>query len=78
LTAVVETYAERLGLAFQIVDDLLVADGEVSLFETDTDRAEARQRALDLSHQATRALAPLGERAAHLRALAAYVVDRTE
>ena len=78
LTAIVETYAERLGLAFQIVDDLLVADGEVSLFETDTDQAEARQRALDLSHQATRALAPLGERAAHLRALAAYVVDRTE
>jgi geranylgeranyl pyrophosphate synthase len=78
LTALVETYAERLGLAFQIIDDLLVGDDEVSPFETDADRAEARQRALDLSSQAVRALAPLGERAAHLRTLAAYVVDRTE
>jgi geranylgeranyl diphosphate synthase type II len=78
LTALVETYAELLGLAFQIVDDLLVADDEVSPFETDADRTEARQRALDLSRQGIRALAPLGERATHLRALAAYIVDRNE
>jgi geranylgeranyl pyrophosphate synthase len=78
LTALVEAYAERLGLAFQIVDDLLVAADEVSPFETDDDRTEARQRALDLSHQAVSALAPIGDRAAHLRRLASYVVDRTE
>jgi geranylgeranyl diphosphate synthase type II len=78
LTALAEAYAECLGIAFQIVDDLLVAADEVSPFETDAERAEARQRALDLSHQAVRALAPLGERAGHLRTLATYVVERSE
>ncbi len=77
-TEIVASYAERVGLGFQIVDDLLDADTEVSPFQTVEDRTEARQRAEELRNQAIRALAPLGDRAAHLRELAAFAVNRSE
>jgi geranylgeranyl pyrophosphate synthase len=78
LTALLAAYAERVGLAFQIIDDLLVADGEASPFETSADRAEARQRAEDLRRQALRAIEPLGGRAAPFRDLAAFIIDRND
>jgi len=78
LTELLAAYAERLGVAFQIIDDLLLGDGEIPLFETAADRAEALQRAQDLRSQAIRAITPLGERAADFRALAAYVIERND
>lgn len=78
LTALVTSYAEPLGLAFQIIDDLLDADAEDTPFQTADERAEARQRADELRDQAVQAIGPLGERAAHFRELAAFVVSRNE
>ncbi len=80
-----------LGLAFQIADDLLdlTADTATLGKRAGKDAAagkatlpallgavEARRRAEALLDGALAALAPLGERAAALRALARYVLDR--
>jgi geranylgeranyl diphosphate synthase, type II len=84
-------YGEKLGLAFQIVDDLLDLQGdEQSLgkragkdphrgkltFPAVLGAEESRQRAERLIDEALEALAPLGERAAGLHVLARYVVER--
>jgi len=84
-------YAAALGLAFQIRDDLIDAAGDagkagkavgkdaaagkatfVSLLGPDG----ARCRATDLVDQACDALNPYGERAARLRAVARFVIER--
>jgi farnesyl diphosphate synthase len=84
-------YAAALGLAFQIADDILDATGDeakagkrlnkdaaagkatfVSLLGLDA----ARTRAAELVDSAETALAPYGDRAAHLRAAARFVVSR--
>ncbi len=86
-----EEYGRRLGLAFQIADDLLDVDGDEKnvgkRVGKDAERGkltfpgllgsvESRRRAERLVAEACAALGPLGPAAEGLRALARYVVER--
>lgn len=85
------TYGEHLGLAFQIVDDILdvVGDDDEMGKRSGTDRArnkstypalvgldESRRLAAQARDDALESLSIFGPEADSLRALAAYVVDR--
>jgi geranylgeranyl diphosphate synthase type II len=87
-----ETYADRLGEAFQVADDILNATSDAKTLgkAVGTDEARgkttavsllgldgARARLAELTAAACAALAPLGERAAELSALAAALETRT-
>ena len=89
--AAVDRYGRALGLAFQIIDDLLDLTGETEAMgkrtKKDSDRGkltfpaligveESRQRAQHLVAEACTALAPLGEAGGRLEALARYVLER--
>jgi farnesyl diphosphate synthase len=84
-------YAQELGLAFQIADDLLDAEGDPALmgkaarkdagagkatFVTILGVERAREQAQRLAAQAVRHLESFDERAGLLRALAAFMVAR--
>ncbi|MRX50951.1 polyprenyl synthetase family protein [Paracoccus sp. S-4012] len=84
-------YARHLGLAFQIADDLLDATGDEAVTGKRTGKDEAagkatfvsllgvggaRDKARALTRAAEAALAPYGERAENLRALARFVIER--
>ena len=84
-------YGERLGLAFQIVDDLLDLDGDEAelgkrankdsnhgklTFPAVLGVAESRRRAERLIEEAANALDPFGPRAEGLKLLAQYVLER--
>lgn len=86
-----EEYGKRLGLAFQIVDDLLDVRGDAGTLGKragkDSDRGkltfpgilgveESERRARLLIDEACAALAPLGKPAGCLEALARYVLER--
>ncbi|MDR2260831.1 MAG: polyprenyl synthetase family protein [Azoarcus sp.] len=86
-----DTYAKRIGLLYQVVDDILDAEADTAtLGKTagkDADHgkptyvsllgaADARRFAEDLLAEACDALAPLGERAIRLRDLADYIAHR--
>jgi geranylgeranyl diphosphate synthase type II len=86
-----DAYGRSLGLAFQIVDDLLDVEGHSDQtgkrVGKDAARgkltypgflgvAESRQRAERLGHEAVEALAPLGPAAVRLRELVDYVLKR--
>ena len=86
-----DAYGTSLGLAFQIVDDLLDLEGDAAVVGKRTQKdapqgkrtfpallgAEAsRTRAAQLIDAACRALEPFGTRAAHLEELARFVLDR--
>ena len=89
--AALERYGDCLGLAFQIVDDLLDLRGDESKMGKKTGKdsdagkltypgllgeSASQQRAVDLIAEARQAAATFGERGAHLEALARYVLER--
>lgn len=84
-------YSRRLGLAFQIMDDVLDAVGNQEIlgkttgkdeaqgkatFVTHLGVAEARAHAVSVAEEAASCLAPFEDRAEPLVALARYVVER--
>lgn len=86
----VKTYAKNLGLAFQVVDDILDVAGAAAVTGKDSGKDTkkttfvsfaglegARTLASDLAATARRAVESLGSRAQPLRDLSHYVVART-
>jgi farnesyl diphosphate synthase len=84
-------YGEALGLAFQIADDLLDAEGDASVVGKAVAKDSAAGKATLVSllgldtaraelanaeQRAIAALAPFGSRASHLKAAARFVVNR--
>jgi geranylgeranyl diphosphate synthase type II len=89
--ALLRTYARAIGLAFQVVDDVLDATESAERLGKTAGKDEAaqkatyvsihgleraRQMALDLEREALSAVAALGERGALLGALARLIVHR--
>jgi geranylgeranyl diphosphate synthase type II len=87
--AALSAFAKNLGLAFQIVDDLLDVEGDPSetgkatrqdarktTFVSFSGVRGAHQLAAELCETADRALAPFGRRADRLRDLSAFVAAR--
>lgn len=89
--AVLTDYGENLGLAFQIVDDILDVKGDAFLLGKPTGSDEKRKkmtfpslygidtsmkRAEELIAAAVNALKPLSDRAAPLREIAQYILNR--
>jgi geranylgeranyl diphosphate synthase type II len=86
-----ELYGEQVGLAFQIVDDLLDVEGDENQVgkrtQKDSDKGkltfpamlgveESRTKASALVDAARQAILPFGSRANQLHCLAQYVMDR--
>jgi geranylgeranyl diphosphate synthase, type II len=87
--AALQAFAKNLGLAFQIIDDLLDVEGTPEItgkpvradlkkttFVSFSGLAGARQLASELCQTADAALAPFGRRANRLRELSAFVASR--
>jgi len=86
-------YADALGLAFQIQDDILDVEGDAQAagkrLQKDTEAGKAtfvsilgleaaKQRAAKLIEQAQDVLSPYGAKADTLRAVAQYVIERNK
>ena len=65
-------YGQRIGLVFQLVDDLLDQDGMVRCGS----EPAIRRRAQDLTRRAVQDLKPFGRRAEPLRMLAGFLLTR--
>src|SRR5262249_32219075 len=87
--AALETYGAKLGMAFQIADDLLDAEGDAEAMgkavRKDTAKAtlnaavglaKAKDRLAELAAEAVSALAPFGSKADALREAVAFTVQR--
>lgn len=89
--APLRAYAQAIGLAFQIADDILDVTGDAATagkaLQKDAQAGKAtfvsllgldgaRTRAADLVDEAQAALEPYGKRAHNLAALARYIIDR--
>ena len=87
--AALQAFAKNLGLAFQIIDDLIDVEGDTALsgkpvlsdakkttFVSFSGPAGARQLASELCRTSEAALEPFGRRADRLRDLAGYVAAR--
>jgi geranylgeranyl pyrophosphate synthase len=87
--AAIAAYAKNLGLAFQVIDDLLDVEGDPAatgkLTRQDLKKTTfvsfsgldgARQLAAELCDTADRALAPFGPRGSRLRELSRFVASR--
>ncbi len=84
-------FADCVGLAFQIRDDILDVEGDTAslgkpqgsdiardkpTYPAIVGLAESKRMAADLYEQALQYVSPLGEKAAALRRLAAYIIQR--
>jgi geranylgeranyl diphosphate synthase type II len=84
-------YGERVGLAFQIADDILDVEGKASLLgkQTGSDLSkkkatypsllgveESKRRARELVELAVNALSPFGPEADPLRGIAGFIIAR--
>lgn len=84
-------YAEKLGIAFQIQDDILDVIGDEKLLgkpigsDSENDKTtyvsllgieKSKQLVVELTDGAVNALAPFGEKGENLKALAEYLIDR--
>ncbi len=71
-------YAENLGLAFQIMDDVLDFDKDKlkNSFLSVYNQEEAKRKVHELTEEAVESLEPLGKRAEKLRQIAWYLSDR--
>lgn len=65
-------YGDRIGLVFQLVDDLLDRDGAVKV----SGAGAVRQKAQRLTREAIEALQPLGARGEPLKELAHFILTR--
>jgi len=93
LRKALEDYSDALGLAFQIVDDILDVEGEAEVMgkpvraDAAADKptypaiaglAAAKARALGLRDEALAALGPFGPEADGLRGITRYIVERRQ
>ncbi|MDI1297713.1 polyprenyl synthetase family protein [Methylotenera sp.] len=90
-SAAISTYAKNIGLAFQVIDDILDVEADSSTLgktagkDADSNKptyvsilglADAKQHAQYLYNNAIEALIPFGESALRLRELAGFITQR--
>jgi geranylgeranyl diphosphate synthase type II len=75
-SALLKSFGEKIGLAFQIVDDIFDKDKDRLTYPAVFGVKESRRRAESLIARAARLLGVFGKRAAPLRELAEFVIER--